>query len=43
LPWKKYNKKVTDEDIIRVLGVPRLEGQMKAMTLPVVTGLLGLV
>jgi hypothetical protein len=35
LPWKKYNKKVTDEDIIRVLGVPRLEGtNMKAMTLP---------
>jgi ATP-dependent Lon protease len=25
LPWKKSNKKVTDEDIIRVLGVPRLE------------------
>jgi hypothetical protein len=32
---EEYNKKVTDEDIIRVLGVPRLEGtNMKAMTLP---------
>jgi ATP-dependent Lon protease len=41
---EEYNKKVTDEDIIRVLGVPRLERtNMKAMTLPVVTGLLGLV
>jgi ATP-dependent Lon protease len=31
---EEYNKKVTDEDIIRVLGVPRLERtNMKAMTL----------